>query len=102
MFALLPTLILAVWALAMSYLRMVRRSRWRLFNGAVLESGFGDGEMVFRNTLGSVRLSYKGVRSVTARGKFVFIQMHGVPVMAIYPRELFPDEAITRILLARQ
>jgi len=83
-FALLPTPILAVWASAMSYFRMVRRSRWRLFNGAVLESGFGEGEMVFRNPLASVRLSYKGVRSVTARGKFVFMQMHGVPVMAIY------------------
>lgn len=99
-FALLPTLIHAVWALALSYFRMVRRSRWRLFNGAVLESGFGEGEMVLHNPLGSVRLSYKGVRSVTARGKFVFMQMHGSPVIAIYPRELFPDAAIDRILLA--
>jgi hypothetical protein len=37
------------------------------------------------------------VRSVAPRGDFVFLQQHGVPVVAVYPRELFPDDAIARI-----
>ena len=49
MFALVPTLIIAAWVSTVSYLKMVRGSRLRLFNGAVLESGFGESEMVFRN-----------------------------------------------------
>jgi hypothetical protein len=43
------------------------------------------------------RLSYRAVRSVAPRGDFVFLQQHGVPVVAVYPRELFPDDAIARI-----
>ena len=101
-FALVPTLIIAAWVSTVSYLKMVRGSRLRLFNGAVLESGFGESEMVFRNPIASVRMSYKGVKSVNTRGPFVFMQMHGSPVLAMYPRELFPDAAIDRILAARR
>ena len=101
-FALLPTLIIAAWVSTVSYLKIVRGSRLRLFNGAVLESGFGESEMVFRNPIASVRMSYMGVKSVTARGTVVFMQMHGSPVLAMYPRELFPDVAIDRILARRR
>lgn len=100
--ALVPTLFLAVWTAVVSYWKMVRDSRLRLFNGAVLESGFGEKEMVLRDPLGSARLAYIGIKSVTARGHFVFIQRHGVPLFSVYPRELFPDEAIDRILRARR
>lgn len=100
-FALVPTTILAVWTAVISYLATVRGSRLRLFNGAVLESGFGDEEMVLRNPIASVRLAYIGIKSVTARGNFVFMQQHGAPFLNAYPRELFPDEAIDRILRAR-
>lgn len=100
-FALVPTAILAVWAAAIGYFATVRGSRLRLFDGAVLESGFGEEEMVLRNPIASARLAYAGIKSVTARGKFVFMQQHGVPLLSVYPRELFPDEAIDRILRAR-
>jgi len=100
-FALVPTLILVVWAAAIGYLATVRGSRLRLFNGAVLESGFGEEEMVLRNPIASVRMAYTGIKSVTARGSFVFMQQHGAPLFTVYPRELFPDEAIDRILRAR-
>lgn len=99
-FALLPTLIVAFSLVAISYVRMVRGSRLRLFEGAVLESGFGEDEMVFRNPIAAVRISFRGIKSLTARGDFVFMQQHGVPVVGIYPRELFPDDAIDRILRA--
>jgi hypothetical protein len=101
-FALLPTLIIAAWVSTVSYLKIVRGSRLRLFDGAVLESGFGESEMVFRNPIASVRMSYMGVKSITARGSFVFMKTHGSPVLAMYPRELFPDAAIDRILAARR
>jgi hypothetical protein len=101
-FALVPTAILAVWTTAIGYLRMVRGSRLRLFNGAVLESGFGEEEMVLRNPIASVRLAYKGIKSITAQGNFVFMQQRGVPLLTVYPRDLFPDEAIDRILRARR
>ena len=101
-FALVPTLILVVWAAAIGYRATVRGSRLRLFNGAVLESGFGEDEMVLRNPIASVRMAYTGIKSITARGGFVFMQQHGSPLFTVYPRELFPDEAIDRILRARR
>lgn len=100
-FALVPTTILAVWAAAIGYLATVRGSRLHLYNGAVLESGFGEKELVLRNPIASMRLAYIGIKSVTARGNFVFIQQNGSPLLSVYPRELFPDEAIARILRAR-
>lgn len=100
-FALVPTLIVAVCTAVISYLASVRGSRLKLFNGAVLESGFGEEEMVLRNPIASLRLAYIGIKSVTVRGNFVFMQLHGAPLLNVYPRELFPDEAIDRILRAR-
>lgn len=100
--ALLPTILFAVLAGAISYFQMVRGSRLRLFKGAVLESGFGEDEMVYRNPIESDRIAYTAVKSVTARGEFVFLQYHGLPIVLSYPRELFPDEAIDRILLAKR
>lgn len=101
-FALVPTLITVVLVVAISYFQMVRGTRVRLFNGAVLESGFGEDEMVIRNPIASGRMAYKGIKSVSVRGDFVFMKHHGLPLVVGYPRELFPDEAINRILRAQR
>jgi len=102
MFALLPTLVVAVLVSVIAYSQMVRRSRFLLFKDAVLESGFGADEMVFRNPIAAIRIAYTGIESVTPRGNFVFVQQQGLPRVTVYPRDLFPDEAIYRILLARR
>jgi hypothetical protein len=96
--AALPTAALVVLISVVSYARTVRGARARVFPGAVLESGFGEDAMVLRNPLAESRVSYRSVRSLVARGDFVFLQHHGVPVVAVYPRELFPDQARARIL----
>lgn len=62
-----------------------------------LVSGFGDGAMVLRNPLSTARIRYEGIQSVTARGDVDFMRQQGVPLLGVYPRELFPDEAIERI-----
>jgi hypothetical protein len=97
-FALVPTIIFAVLNTAMRYVQMVRTSKVRLYNGAILETGFGEEEMVVRTPTSSGRMAYRGMKSVTARGDFVFLKHHGLSIVAAYPRELFPDEAIDRIL----
>lgn len=95
--ALVPTLIVVVLVEAIRYRQMVRASNVRLFNGAVLETGFGEEEMVIRTPTSSGRMAYRGLKSVTARGDSVFLKHHGLSIVAAYPRELFPDEAIDRI-----
>jgi hypothetical protein len=99
-FALVATLTVAVFTATIHYFQMVRRSRLRWFSGAILESGFGEDEMAYRDVVESSRIAYAGITSVTARGDFVFMEQHGVPLVCVYPRELLPDEAIDRILLA--
>jgi hypothetical protein len=37
------------------------------------------------------------VAAITAEGPFVFVRYEGNPVIACYPRDLFPDDAIARI-----
>lgn len=101
-FALVPTFFAAGFCATIGYLRMIRGSRHRLFPGAVLESGFGEEELVYRNPLAEARIRYQAIKTLTARGDFVFMQQHGVPLMGIYPRALFPDHAVVRILEARR
>ena len=96
-FALAPTLVVAGCFAALGYVRTLRGARFRLYDGAVLRSGFGDGAMVLRNPLSTVRIRYEGIQSVTARGDVVFVRQQGVPLLGVYPRELFPDAAIERI-----
>lgn len=96
-FAFAPTLVVAGCFAALGYVRTLRGARFRLYDGAVLESGFGDGAMVLRNPLSTARIRYEGIQSVTARGNVVFMRQQGVPLLGVYPRELFPDEAIERI-----
>jgi hypothetical protein len=69
----------------------------RVFPGAVLESGFGEDALVLRNPVSESRISYKAIRSVTPRGDFIFMRQHGVPLTSVFPRALFPREAIERI-----
>jgi hypothetical protein len=91
------TVALVVLTLLLGYVRTVRGARVRLFPGAVLESGFGESHMVLRNPLAESRISYRSVRTLVARGDFVFLQHHGSPVVAVYPRDLFPADALARI-----
>jgi hypothetical protein len=95
-----PTLSLLALISAIGYVRTLRGSRHRLFEGAVVESGFGEDEMVLRGVLGETRLKYRAVRSLEVRGDHVFMQQHGVAVVSIYPRVLFPDDAVRRIRAA--
>lgn len=97
-YAILPTSVLAAFIAVVGYLRTFRGAKLRLFDGAVLESGFGEHEMVLRNPLAASRLSYRGVESITARGDFVFMRQHGIALVGVYPRELFPDDVFERIL----
>jgi heme/copper-type cytochrome/quinol oxidase subunit 4 len=97
MFALVPTLLLAVVISLLAYVRLIRGARIRVFPGAVLESGFGEDAMVLRNPVSEVRINYAAIKSVTPGGEFVFMRQLGLPLTSIYPRELFPDAAIARI-----
>lgn len=94
---LVPTVVLVLALAALSYVRTIRSARTRVFDGAVLESGFGTDEFVFRNPVASSRTRYSVVRSIDVRGDHVFVRQHGVPLVAIYPRELFPDEAVEQM-----
>jgi hypothetical protein len=100
--ALLPTLLSAVLGMAFHFRQVVRKSRARLYKGAILESGFGEQELVLRNPLASARLAYRGIQSVSARGDFVFLKFYGLSTVAVYPRELFPHEAISWIRLGQR
>ena len=97
LFGWVPALILALAIRTMLYVRTVRGARLRVYEGAVLESGFGDEAFVFRNPMASGRTSYRAVTAITTQGPFVFVRYEGNPVIACYPRELFPDDAIARI-----
>jgi hypothetical protein len=96
-YALVPTLLAALLFAAAGYVSTLRGARMRLFPGAVIESGFGEDELVLRGPVSETRLSYRAVRSLVSRGEFVFLQQHGLAVVSIFPRALFPDEAIARI-----
>ncbi|HSE10353.1 MAG TPA: hypothetical protein VLB29_16950 [Nocardioidaceae bacterium] len=94
------TLALAVLVAVLGYVRTVRGARITLFPGAVVESGFGDGQMLLRNPLAESKISYRSVRTIKARGDFVFLRHRASPIVAIYPRALFPDDVIAHIRAA--
>ena len=93
LFGMVPTLILIAALLTMVYQRTVRGARLRLFDGAELRSGFGEDAFVFSNPIASSRMAYRAVQRVDVEEPFVFVRYDGNPMTAIYPRELFPDEA---------
>jgi hypothetical protein len=95
--AIVPTTLLIAAFAALAYVLTLRGARVRLFDGAVLESGFGVNAMVLRGPLSESRIDYAAVRSLTRHGEFVFLRQRGVPVVSVFPRELFPDDAIARI-----
>ena len=95
--ALAFTFVLAVLFATLAYVVTLRSARTRLFEGAVLESGFGSDDFVLRGELASSRISYRAVKSIKAHGDYVFLRQHGVPVVSVFPRALFPDEAIEGI-----
>lgn len=96
-YALVPTLAVAALISTVGYVRTLRGARIRLFPGAVIESGFGEDELVLRGPVSETRLNYRAVKSLVSRGEFVFLQQHGLAVVSIFPRALFPDEAVARI-----
>lgn len=96
-FALVPTLLLAVFFSTLGFFRVARSAQVRVFPGAVLESGFGEDSLVLRNPMSENRIRYQAIKSVTPRGDFIFMRQHGVPLVSVYPRALFPAEAIARM-----
>ena len=96
-FATVPTTLLIAGFAALAYALTLRGARVRLFDGAVLESGFGANAMVLRGPLSESRIDYAAVTSATRHGDFVFLRQRGIPVVSVFPRELFPDDAIARI-----
>lgn len=92
-----PTVVLAVVIALIGYVRILRGSRAHLYDGAVLESGFGEDGFVLRNPLASSRIRYRALRAVRVRGQQVFLRQHGSPLWNVCPRELFPDDALDRM-----
>ena len=79
------------------YVRTVRPMRFIVYAGAELQSGFGEDAFVVEGPQGMGRKSYTMVRSVVVRGDFVFVRFRDNPLVVLYPRELFPDEAVARV-----
>jgi hypothetical protein len=96
-FALVPTVLVGVFFSVLGYFRVARSAQVRVFPGAVLESGFGEDALVLRNPMSESRISYQAIRSVTPRGDFIFMRQHGVSLISVFPRALFPGEAIERM-----
>jgi hypothetical protein len=82
---------------ALGYVVNCRNFRRTVPPGTVQRTGFGRDEFVTANALSSSRFSYRAVHSFDSHGGFVFIRFVGQPVMRVYPRELFPPDAITRL-----
>ena len=91
------TLVPVAVLVALSY-RMNRRNLGRTTHaGAVMRTGFGEGEFITENELSSSRFSYDAVQSISSVSEFVFVQYVGQPVVRIYPAELFPAEVVERL-----
>lgn len=95
--ATIPTSVAALFLAGLLYFRALRGGKVMLYDGAVFETGFGESEMVSRGPLRATRLRYEAISSVTQRGDFVFMRQRGHAIVSVYPRELFPDEAVQRI-----
>jgi hypothetical protein len=96
-YALVPTIGIAVVTLGVGYLLNRRSFRHRLREGVVLEAGFGDRFLVLRGPWAETTLSFDGIASVRSRGEWVFLQQRGSPVLSVWPEQLFPSAALTRL-----
>jgi hypothetical protein len=96
-YGLLFTLIVLAVGMALTYVATHRLGRGRMTEGAVVESGFGDDAVVINRPGSSGRTDYSVIRAVDVRKAFVFVRFDGNPVTSIYPRELFPDDALARL-----
>jgi hypothetical protein len=96
-YGLLFTLIVLAIGMALTYVATRRLGRGRITEGAVLETGFGDDAVVISRPGSSGRTAYSVIRAVDVRKGFVFVRFDGNPVTNIYPRELFPDDALARL-----
>ncbi|GAA5150514.1 hypothetical protein GCM10023340_27800 [Nocardioides marinquilinus] len=86
-----------LFTVAVGYRQAYVSARLRYPDDAVLESGFGDDELVLRTPVGETRVAYRDLRKARARGEFVFLATDGLGGQAVFPRALFPDEAVARI-----
>lgn len=89
-------LIVAV-STTLAYIRFVRGARLRVYPGAVLESSFSEEAVRLRNPLGESCIDFRAIRSVTLLGRAALMRQHGLPVVSVYPRELFPEVAVHRV-----
>lgn len=96
-YALLPTLGIAVVALAGAYLLERRLFRRRLPAGVVLESGIGERALVLRGPWAESTLSFDGIASVRTSGDWVFLRQIGSPVLNAWPAALFPPADLARL-----
>lgn len=96
-YALVPTLVIAVLTLGIGHLLNRRYFRGRLREGVVLESGIGERALVLRGPWSESTLSFDGIASVRSSGNWVFLQQIGVPLLGAWPAELFPPADLARL-----
>ena len=96
-YALVPTLVMAVLILGICHLLNRRFFRRRLREGVVLESGIGERALVLRGPWSESTLSFDGIASVSSRGNWVFLQQIGIPLVGVWPAELFPPADLARL-----
>ena len=56
---------------------------------------------MYRSPLATTRTRYSGIQSIELDAQFVFLRYEGSSALTIYPRALFPDEAIARMRAGR-
>jgi hypothetical protein len=93
---------IVIWTplFALGYWVTKRNRRYRFYEGAVLESGFGVDALVTRNPSVARRIRYDAVKSIDVRGDRVYVRVLGDVMSLTWPRALFPDEEISRIRAA--
>jgi hypothetical protein len=96
-YALVPTLGICGFGLGVSHLLNRRSFRRRLREGVVLESGIGERVLVLRGPWAESTLSFDGIASVRSSGNWVFLQQIGVPLLSVWPAELFPPADLARL-----
>lgn len=96
-YAVVPTLGIAVVGLGLAYFLNRRRFRRRLREGVVLESGIDERFLVLRGPWAETKLSFDGIASVRSSGNWVFLQQTGSPVVNVWPAELFSPADMARL-----
>ena len=96
-YALAPTIGIAVFVLGLGYLLNRRLFGQRLREGVVLESGIGERVLVLRGPLAEITLSFDGIASLRSSDNWVFLQQTGSPVLGVWPAELFPAADLARM-----